>query len=166
MEAATDSAAERWGRAFVFGGISYLAAAVVIAAVHVNSPVTRGWWLFAFVSLVGGLSQLLLGPGLLAISSRSGAPAPPRRMLTAELVLWNAGTALVAVADLAPSFTGIVTGGMLLGLALLLLNADLRSVQQSGRRPARGWIRAYRALLWFLALSVLVGILLAYTRGR
>lgn len=151
---------------FVLGGAAYLTAAAAIAAMHTNSPVTRGWWLVAFLSLVGGLSQLLLGPGLLALSRRSGAPAPSQPATGAELVLWNGGTATVAIANMASSFTGVVGGGVLLGLALLLFARDLRTVRSAARRPARWWIRAYVALLGFLALSVAVGVLLAHLRGR
>ena len=160
----TEAARGRGG--FVLGGAAYLAAAAGIAMVHAGSPVTRGWWLVAFLFLVGGVSQLLLGPGLLALARRSGAPAPPRRTAGAELVLWNGGTAIVAIADLAPSFAGVVGGGALLGLALLLFARDLRTVRTAARRPARGWLRAYAGLLGFLALSVAVGVLLASVRGR
>ena len=151
---------------FVLGGAAYLTAAAVIAVMHMSSPVTRGWWLVAFLSLVGGLSQLLLGPGLLALSRRCGAPAPSRRTAGAELALWNGGTATVAIADLAPSFAGVVGGGVLLGLALLVFAGHLRVVRAKARRPARGWLLAYGALLGFLALSIAVGVLLAHVRGR
>lgn len=160
----TEAARGRGG--FVLGGAAYLTAAAGIAVVHAGSPVTRGWWLVAFLSLVGGVSQLLLGPGLLALSRRSGAPAPPRRTAGAELALWNGGTATVAIADLASSFAGVVGGGVLLGLALLLFARDLRTVRTAAPRPALEWVRAYAGLLGFLALSIAVGVLLAYVRGR
>ena len=159
-------AAARGAGGFIVGGTAYLLAAAGVAVVHAGSPVTRGWWLVAFLSLVGGLSQLLLGPGLLALARRSGAPAPPRRTAAAELVLWNGGTATIAVADLAPSFAGVLGGSVLLCLALVLFAADLRGVRAGGRRPARRWTWAYGLLLGFLALSVGVGVLLAHVRGR
>src|SRR5690348_11056072 len=51
----------RDGQAFVVCAAAYLAAAALVGAVHASAPVTRGWWLVAFLSLVGGVSQLLLG---------------------------------------------------------------------------------------------------------
>jgi hypothetical protein len=163
---ASDTSPAGGAGGFVLGGSVYLIAAAVVAAVHASSAITRGWWLVAFLSLVGGLSQLLIGPGLFVLAKRIGAPAPPRHTAGAEFALWNGGTAAVAVADLAPSFTGVLAGGALLGAALLLFAADLRAVRAGAERPAPGWIPAYGSLLGFLALSILLGILLAYLRGR
>lgn len=154
------------GRTFVGCGGVYLVAAVVVAIVHSTTPVTRGWWLVAFLSLVGGVSQLLLGPGLTALIRRSGARAPDRRAGRAELVLWNGGTATVAIADLAPSMVGVLVGSALLVAALTLFAADLRAARATARDPSPRWVRAYGFLLVFLAVSVVVGAYLAYARGR
>jgi hypothetical protein len=156
----------RGGQAFVACGAAYLTAAALVAAVHATAPVTRGWWLVAFLSLVGGVSQLLLGPGLLALARRSGAPAPGARAAGAELVLWNLGTLTVAVADLAPSMVGVVAGSALLVIALALFAGALRRIRATARHPARGWVGAYALLLVFLAASVVVGVLLTYAHGH
>jgi hypothetical protein len=154
------------GQAFAVCGAAYLTAAALVAAVHATAPVTRGWWLVAFLSLVGGVSQLLLGPGLLALARRVGAGAPDTRAAGAELVLWNVGALAVAVADLAPSMAGVVGGSVLLVAALALCGGGLGGARSTARRPAPGWVGAYAVLLVFLAASVAVGVLLAYTRGH
>jgi hypothetical protein len=155
----------RGGQAFVVGGAAYLTAAALVAAVHATAPVTRGWWLVAFLSLVGGVSQLLLGPGLLALARRSGARAPDASAAAAALVLWNVGTLAVAVADLASSMAGVVAGSALLVAALALFAGALRRARATARHPAPGWVGAYAVLLVFLAASVVVGVLLARARG-
>lgn len=165
-EAELGMAPLRDGQAFVVGGAAYLAAAGLVAAVHATTPITRGWWLVAFLSLVGGVSQLLLGPGLLALSRRSGARVPDARATGAQLLFWNLGTVTVAAADLAPSMAGVVAGSALLAAALLLFAGALHRARATARQPAPVWVGGYATLLLFLAGSVVVGVLLAYTRGH
>lgn len=155
------------GRAFVVCGTGYLALAGAVALLHTaGDPVIRGWWLVAFLSLVGGVSQILLGPGLLALVRRNGGQPPGPRAVRAELMLWNGGTATVAIADLASSMAGVLVGSVLLVIALVLFAGGFREALVTARRPARAWVRSYALLLGFLAASVVVGVLLAYTRGR
>lgn len=161
------AAAVRTGkRAFLVCAVAYLTAAGSVAVLHAVTGVTRGWWLVAFLSLVGGVAQLLLGPGLLALASRSGAWAPSPRQVLAELVLWNGGTAAVAIADLADSMAGVLAGSVLLLAALLLFAGGLRLARATAPRRWPAWGRAYAFLLAFLAISVIVGAWLAYVRGR
>jgi hypothetical protein len=138
----------------------------LVAAMHAIRPVPRGWWLVAFLSLVGGVAQLLLGPGLVALRRRRGAAPQAGRTAAAELVLWNVGTATVAIADLVPLMGGVLAGSALLLGALVLFAAGLRGAPADGLRRAPGWVGAYVGLLGFMAASVAVGVLLAYARGR
>jgi hypothetical protein len=149
------------GRAFVVCSAAFLAAATVVLAVHVTSPIAQGWWLVAYLSLVGGVAQLLLGPGLIALSAGSGVHAPDRRELVAALVLWNAGTVGVAVSDLARVQAGVIAGSALLLAALWLFARGLRVTRAAAAQSARAWSVGYAALLLFLAASVVVGTLLA-----
>lgn len=143
----------------------YLGAAAATTALNLNTPFTRGWWLVAYLSLVGGISQLLLGPGLLAIARSAGTAAPDRLLRTngAQLVLWNLGTIIVAAASMARIPLGVPAGSLLLTALALFTTA-----QHTLRRATDNtnielpWLPAYTALRWFLALSVLVGNLLAY----
>lgn len=153
-------------RAFLICGLAYLAAAGSVAVVHAVTGVTRGWWLVAFLSLVGGVAQLLLGPGLLALVGRSGARVPSPRQVLAELVLWNGGTAAVALADLADSMAGVLAGSVLLLAALVLFARGLRAARATAHRRWPAWDLAYGFLLAFLGSSVFVGAWLAFVRGR
>jgi hypothetical protein len=146
------------GIAFAICGAAYVAAAIVIAAVHVATPIAHGWWLVSYLVLVGGIAQALLGTGLavLAASSASGTPT------WAQLALWNAGTVTVAVADVAAVSAGVLVGSVLLLAALALFaRSCARIVPRLRRRSDRAWAVAYFALVAFLAGSVVVGAGLA-----
>jgi hypothetical protein len=149
-------------RAFSVCAAAYLVGAGAIAALEGSVAITRAWWLVAFLALVGGVAQLLLGPGLLQLAERVEARAPAIGLT--ELVLWNAGTAMVAIADLVPSPAGVLVGSLLLILALARFAGATRSVRASARRGAGGWVGAYLVLLGFLVLSVATGALLARAR--
>ena len=136
---------------------AFTLAAVVAAVARIATPFGHGWWLVAYLALVGGLSQLLLGPGLRAIVRRSTRGAPTRRTSSAQLVLWNVGTALVAIAVLAGTSAGVIAGSVLL---LAALGSFALSVRRTGP-VTRGWPLGYMLLVLFLASSVFTGAGLA-----
>jgi hypothetical protein len=170
---ASPRAARTGGRAFVVCAAIFLIVATGIAAANVSAPVSapgsvpvaRGWWLVAYLGLVGGVAQLLLGPGLIALARHTDAAMPGLRHAVAELVLWNVGTAVVALADLAAAPEVVLGGSVLLLAALILFTVELRGASAFARRPAPAWRRMYALLLVFLAASVVVGTVLAY-RGH
>jgi hypothetical protein len=84
-----------------------------------------------------------------------------RRRLQTQLLLWNAGTVIVAVADLASTPAGVLVGSVLLLLALGAFALSLRRVEITAQRPMRAWIRSYALLIAFLVGSVIVGAVLA-----
>lgn len=102
------------GRIFAVCAVLFLAMAAIIAIINARAPFAHGWWLVAYLGLVGGVAQLLLGPGLIALASRGGANAPALQYNTGEIVLWNAGTVIAAVADLAAAPSGVLAGSVLL----------------------------------------------------
>jgi hypothetical protein len=124
----------------------------VIVAVQFAAPFTRGWWLAAYLFLVGGVSQSLLGPGLSDI-----ARGPAAEATRAQLVLWNAGTLIVAVADLATAPSGILFGSFLLLVALASFTGSLRAARATALQSVPRWFTSYALLVLFLAGSVLVG---------
>lgn len=149
-------------RAFTNCATTFLAAAAVVAVIRATTQIDRGWWLVAYLSLVGGVAQLMLGPGLLALARLRGAPAPGPRATGTRLVLWNGGTLLVAAANLAGAMPGVVAGSVLLLAALALFTGDLRDLGPATGGAAPWWVRGYALLLVFLAVSVAVGTVLAY----
>jgi hypothetical protein len=155
--AAADTAARRVAAAAAL----FVAAALVVAVVTAITPVSRGWWLVAYLTLVGGTSQLLLGAGLTALAHRAVAAAPSPAVSRAQFALWNVGTLAVAVADLADAPAGVTAGSALLLAALALFAAQWRRVHATELHPARRWHVLYVLLLAGLAVSTFIGAGLA-----
>ena len=75
---------------------TFAIGAAVVGNANVWAPFERGWWLTAYLLLVGDRSQLLLSRGQDALATRAGEPSAV--LLWIQSGLWNAGTAIVAVA--------------------------------------------------------------------
>lgn len=151
---------------FTICGSTHLLAAATVAVLNLNAPFTRGWWLVAYLSLVGGISQLLLGPGLIAIARKADAEVPEPRAWKMKLILWNAGTVMVAAASMARTPAGVPAGSLLLFAALALFSTARRTVRASASDSAAAWLRLYGWLLGFLCVSIVVGNYLAYRGYR
>jgi hypothetical protein len=155
--AAADAAARRFAAAAAL----FVAAAIVVALVHSITPITRGWWLVAYLTLVGGTSQLLLGSGLTALAHHAGAAAPAPKASRAQFALWNVGTLAVAVADMADAPAGVLVGSVVLLVALALFAAQWRRIRATALYPALRWHVLYGLLLAGLAVSTFIGTGLA-----
>ena len=153
--------------AFVACAAAFLIVAAVIATLlgFTSAVIVHGWWLVAYLGLVGGVSQLMLGPGLYALGRRSGAETVGVRHNFPALALWNVGTIIVAVADLVNAPSAVLGGSVLLIAGLGLFTAGLRDVTAKTQRSMSGRGRLYALLLVFLGVSVVIGTVLAY-RGR
>lgn len=139
----------------------FVFVALTVAAVNTTTPITRGWWLVAYLVLVGAVSQMLLGPGLIAITEHSGARSPSDKVMHAQLVLWNVGTVTVAVADLASMPAGVLAGSFLLLVALGAFAFLVRRAGSTARRPLPASITGYKLLIVFLVISTIIGAALA-----
>jgi hypothetical protein len=159
MTTASGSRTEEYG--FAICASAFVVVAAAVAGAQAAAPFTRGWWLVSYLILVGGLSQLLLGSGLIALARRSAARAGSVSSRRAQLVLWNAGTVSVAIADLRESAAGVLAGSVLLYIALTLFGLGLRRVSATARRPSWRWFRGYAMLVGFLGACVMVGAGLA-----
>jgi hypothetical protein len=129
----------------------------VAAVVRSGQPFDHGWWLVAFLALVGGLSQVTLSGGQRALA---GCPAPTRpagRVLVAELVLWNLGTVVVPVGVFAGAPAVVAVGSVALLTALALFAAATRAPPDRSPHDHRSKLYAYRAVIILLTGSVLVG---------
>jgi hypothetical protein len=143
-----------------FSGVGYTIAAAVAGTANVVSPFERGWWLTAYLFLVGSLAQLLLSEGQHALAN--GPREPPAALLWAQWGLWNAGTATVAVADMAQVMAGVDVASAALLVALLLYLYGARRAARTPDRPAGAGLEyGYTALLLVLGTSVLLGTFLA-----
>jgi hypothetical protein len=139
----------------------FVLAGALSAVVNTAAPFHHGWWLVAYLSLVGGLSQVLLGVGQYVLAERTQSQTPPNTSLLTQLGLWSLGTVAVAAGDLAATRTVLLLGSALLLIDLALFAVRLSRLQRSAARRALAWECCYAALVLFLAISVLVGSSLA-----
>ncbi|MGH2927025.1 MAG: hypothetical protein ACRDL8_02345, partial [Solirubrobacteraceae bacterium] len=73
--------------AFVAVAGALIVAGGLVAAANGAAQFAHGSWLAAYLVLVGGVAQLLLGMGCLALPE----PVSSARLRHAQLALWNAG---------------------------------------------------------------------------
>ena len=123
------------------------------------APFERGWWLTAYLFLVGGLAQLLLIRGQDVLTA--GPREPPASLIWVQWGLWNTGTAIVAVADMAQIMAGVDAGSVALLLALVLYQVGARRHGGKPERQASAFGYSYAALRVVLGGSVLLGTFLA-----
>ncbi|WP_372789787.1 hypothetical protein [Paraconexibacter sp.] len=147
--------AERDGRVWIFVGLGavLVIAGGLVAAVNSAAPFAHGSWLAAYLVLVGGVAQVGLGAGRLAVA----APVPSARLWRLQVVGWNAGNAAVIVGVLADSTVTVVAGSAPL---LIALGAFVVGAQASWAR-ARARALAYDAFALMLAISVVIGCFLS-----
>ena len=165
MPTASETSAAHPTRTFTVCGIAFIIAAAVAAAINLKQPFAHGWWLVAYLSLVGGVAQLILAPGVVALARVRDVRAQGLGYSTPELLLWNGGTLVVAVADLMGHPAGVLVGSVLLIAALLLfgfeLNVTLRRPSTADRAPVM-WAWLYGGFLVFMAASTAIGTVVAY----
>ena len=130
-----------------------IVAGGAVAAVNSAAPFAHGSWLAAYLVLVGGVSQGVLGAGRLALH----APPLTRARSRAQLALWNVGSLAVPAGVLGDAPALVTAGSVALLCALALFAAEARGV----RRELRGRAVVYLAIVVGLAVSVVIGSALA-----
>ena len=141
-----------WSRAswFVCLGAACIVAGGLVAAASAPAHSEVGTWTAAYLVLVGGAAQVMLGvaQGVLSPGRVTGL------VVALQVVLFNAGNAAVV----AGTATGILVvgdiGALVLLVALVLAAGATRGL--GGRA-----VGLYRAIVVVLALSVPVGSVLA-----
>ncbi len=128
----------------------------IVAAVSRPTDFVAGSWVAAYLVLVGGVAQILLGVGQAALTTQ------PVRDSTAaaEAVLWNVGVIATIGGTLASAPALTTIGGLATAAALL---AFLVAVRRQGDREIRLAL-AFQALVTVVLLSVPIGLTLAWTR--
>jgi hypothetical protein len=138
---------------------AFVIGAAAVGAANVVAPFERGWWLTAYLFLVGGLAQLLLVRGQEALTT--GPHHPSAFLVWAQWGLWNLGTAVVAVADMAQAMAAVDAGSIALLIALVLYHVGARRPGSTPGRHASALGCGYTALLVVLGSSILLGTFLA-----
>lgn len=132
----------------------------LIAAVTGPLKFADGSWLAAYLVLVGGAGQCILGWMPRWIAARP----TPRSQGWAQLTCWNAGNAAIIAGTLGDLPVAVDVGGALLvaGLAIAW-HATRHSTQRSRASRAACW--TYRCFLLVLLISIPVGAALAHLRS-
>ena len=138
---------------FLASAAVLIVAGGAVAAVNSAAPFGHGSWVAAYLVLVGGVSQIVLSTGQVALGTRRLT----RAVSPAQLVLWNLGSLAVPAGVLA-DWAWLVTAGSVALLAALALFA----IVAGGMRPtARGRSVLYLGIVVGLTVSVVVGSALA-----
>ncbi len=150
--------AGRWDSSvpFLATGAAAIVAGGLVAAVSGPFGLDNGSWLAAYLVLVAGVAQIVLGCGQAAIA----AAEPPRRLVVAQFLAWNLAAAAVVLGTFlaVPPLTS--AGGAMTVLTLAML---LRGTLPA-RDGARALAAAYRSLVLVVLVSTPIGLLLAWIR--
>lgn len=145
-----------WRPALPFAalGASYVVLGGLVAAVGYSADWDRAAWASAFLVLVGGVAQVVLGGGAVALA----AAQPPRKGFLLRIALWNIGTLVVLAGGLAEQVVVVAIGGLVLLGGLVV---SLKSARCGGRRVHARWAQlGYDGFVVFLLASIGVGVAL------
>lgn len=148
---------------FLIAATILIIAGGLISAINSAAPFDRGSWLAAYLVLVGGVAQVTLAGGRLAIVSKAPSPREEVRLLA----LWNFGSLAVPLGVLADLGLAIWLGSaaLLAGLWLFTRGIDTAgaAARASRARPGAGTgtVIGYLGFAVMLAVSVAIGCLLA-----
>ncbi|HET6625116.1 MAG TPA: hypothetical protein VFG63_01895 [Nocardioidaceae bacterium] len=143
---------------FLVIGVVCVVAGGLLSAATASAPSEHTAWATAYLVLVAGVAQVVLGLGHLLVSSSTRGAAPLGAVL-AELACWNLGNAAVLAGVLVGATVLVDVGGLLLVVALVLAVHGVRGARPSG--AGRVLLLAFRALVVVLLVSIPVGLLLA-----
>lgn len=135
--------------AVVLGGL--------VAAVTGPLRLAHGSWLAAFLVLVLGVAQIVLGAGGAYLPS---APGGGRGGAVTALAAWNAGNLLVVAGTFAGAVWLVALGSVLVLVAL----AAFAWAVGMPRGSRRGRAAAYQVFVVLLAVSVAIGMVLSVAR--
>lgn len=135
-------------------GAACVVAGGLVAAVTAPLDLAHGSWAAAYLVLVGGVTQYVMG--------RMRSSYDPGRVAWrgwAQVVGWNGGNALVVGGTWTEAPLLVDLGSLLLAGALLTALYDDR-----GTRSPRVLRWGFRLLLLVMALSIPIGIVLSHLR--
>lgn len=128
----------------------------LVAAVADPLDVYRGSWMAAYLVLVVGVAQVMMGWARRHWGTSRAAAG------WAQCAAWNIGSAGVIAGTLAETSPIVFVSSAVLVVALVIAALDTRSARITSGDALR--LLAYRALLVILAVSIPVGMVLSYLR--
>jgi hypothetical protein len=148
-------------RTFFLSGLLYIGASAAAGVAYALSGGDRLHWLALHLLFLGGISQLVLGAGQFFVCAFLATDPPPRGLIAAQMLTWNAGTLLVAV-GVPTAHPGLVeAGGALIASGLLLFAVALAGMERRSLQRAPWALRWYQASAGCLGLGALLGVLMA-----
>jgi hypothetical protein len=149
------AAVRLWDRRAVFGpfavagAVSVFAGGLLAAAIAAPAPTRHGVWAIAYLVLVSGVSQIVLGAGQALLASKP----PGAHWVTVTAVAFNVGNAAVVAGVVTERIVVFDVGSLLLAAALVLFLYGVR------RGARRGWLLfTYRLLVALLVVSIPIGM--------
>lgn len=151
MPRSEPSAQSRASRVFTATGLAAIVAAGLILAATIQRPTPELTWLSAYLVLVVGIAQVVLGVG----QAELGARLPSFEWLAAEWALFNLGNLGV--------ITGTLLGSSLIVLAGTVLFAAGLVLFATGAFGRRSWWRrvGYYAVICVVLAGAVVGLVSA-----
>ncbi|MBA3865608.1 MAG: hypothetical protein H0X42_04565 [Solirubrobacterales bacterium] len=147
--------------AFFICGIGFLLAAAAVGIAQWIAPWPWGHWLALHLAFVGGVSQLVLGATQFFAGAFLATDPPPRVLIRAQILYWNAGAILLAVAVPERADTLIWLAVGLLAGGLVAWAAAIVAMRRSSLRRSPWATRWYVSGACFLGLGMVAGSLLA-----
>lgn len=148
--------------AFFICGIGFLLAAAVAGLVQFLSPWPWGRWLALHLAFVGGVSQLVLGASQFFAGAFLATDPPPRALVRGQLLVWNAGAILLAIAIPERAETQIWIAVAMLLAGLGLWGVAIAAMRRRSLRRSPWATRWYLSAAAFFGLGMPAGSLLAH----
>ncbi|MEZ4588352.1 MAG: hypothetical protein R2909_18385 [Gemmatimonadales bacterium] len=146
---------------FFICGIAFLAAAAVAGLIEIISPWPWGRWLALHLAFVGGVSQLVLGASQFFAGAFLATDPPPRRLVRAQLLCWNLGAIMLAVAVPRGADATVWLASALLVVALGLWGVAIAAMWRRSLRRSPWAVAWYGSGTLFLGVGVIAGAMLA-----
>lgn len=147
--------------AFFLCALGFLLLAAVAGVVQAIVPWAWGRWLALHLAFFGGISQLVLGAAQFFAGAFLATDPPPRRLIRAQLLAWNGGALLLAVAVPLRIDLGMWIAVALLASALLLWGYSLAHLRRMSLASNPWATRWYDAAAGFFAAGIVAGGMLA-----
>ena len=147
--------------AFFICGIGFLLTAAAVGVAQWIAPWPWGHWLALHLAFVGGVSQLILGASQFFAGAFLATDPPPRVLVRAQVVCWNIGAILLAIAvpEQADGLIWLAVGVLAGGLVAWAVAIAVMRRHSLRRSPwATRW---YVSGACFFGLGMVAGSLLA-----
>lgn len=163
LEAAARTGRASWLLPFLIAGAVCIIGGGMLAAATAYVTTEKTAWATAYIVLVGGVAQVVLGAAVAWLT-----PAAPVRLAWVAWAAWNVGNIGVVAGQIAGLLvlTDLGTAALVVGLAVILLSGhgvgSGLSADAATHRLRPRLLLAFRIVVVLLAVSMVVGVVLAH----